>query len=152
MKTQHASDKARDKPAMPEVKDKHREVQALLDTVARSITAGDGEAVAKLWDVPAFVIGADMARPIASHDEIAEFFGGGKAQYNERGITDTRAEVVEEDWISDALVIVKVRWPYLDASGKELGGEASDYTLCRDHDGALKIRVITMRGVEPGKH
>jgi hypothetical protein len=42
---------------------------------------------------------------------------------------------------------VTVRWPYLDGNGDEKGAESSTYTLCRDEDGELKIRVIVMRGV-----
>jgi hypothetical protein len=121
-------------------------VQDLLDRFARALTAGDGEACADVWETPAFVIGRGMARPVTSRDEVVEFFGSGKQQYAARGIVDTRAEVQELDWISDDLVVVRVRWPYLDASGDEQGQEESSYTLLRDPSGTFKIRAVLMRG------
>lgn len=129
----------------------HAEVQEFLNQIARAITAGDGQAVAKLWELPGFVFGVEMAKVIDDRGELAEFFGGAKEQYNAQGITDTRPDIVDEEWIGDSMVIVKVRWPYLDANGREVGAEASDYTLWRDDRGRLKIRSILMRGVE-GTH
>jgi ketosteroid isomerase-like protein len=126
----------------------HGELQDFLNQLAEAVTRGDGEAVAKLYEVPALVIGIDGVMPVTSLDEIAKFFGGAKEMYNARGITNTRADIVDEEWIGDRLVVVKVRWPYLDEEGHEVGAEASDYTLRRDDAGQLKVRSILMRGVE----
>lgn len=131
-------------------RERHDEIQALLNRLARGVTTGDGKAVAAEWGVPAIVISADGVQAVATHDEVAGFFTGAKQQYNERGITDTRPEIRDEDWIGSGIVIVKVRWPYLDAQGKEVGAEASDYTLRRNDAGKLEVRCVTMRGVEPG--
>jgi hypothetical protein len=124
------------------------EVQVLLDRFARALTAGDGEAAADVWQAPAFVIGAGMARPVSSRDEVVQFFAGAKAQYDALGITDTHPEVLRFDWVTDELVVVDVRWPYLDAAGKEHGEERSSYTLLRDENGAFKIRHVLMRGAK----
>ena len=128
------------------------EVQEFLNGFARALTAGDGKAIAELWGVPALVIGADAVRSVTTLEEVAAFFGGAKEQYTRRGIVDTRADIRDEEWIGDRIVIVKIRWPYLDASGQEIGAEASDYTLRRNDAGKLEIRGIVMRGVEPGTH
>lgn len=133
-------------------RERHGEIQDLLNRLARGLTAGDGKAVAAEWGVPAIVIGADGVHAVSTRDEVAGFFTGAKQQYNDRGITDTRPEIRDEDWIGDGVVIVKVRWPYLDAQGKEVGAEASDYTLRRDDAGKLEVRCVIMRGVEPGTH
>jgi hypothetical protein len=131
----------------------HRgEVQEVLNKVARAITAGDGKAMAKLWEVPAMVIGADMAMGITDSAEIEKFFGGAKTQYTERGITDTRAEIEDLDEVADNIFIASVRWPYIDAAGNVIGAERSDYTFRRDDKGELKIRSVLMRGVEGEKH
>ena len=130
---------------------KHSELLTFLTQMAQAITAGDGEAAAKLWAVPAYVIGSQMAKPLSDPNEIAEFFGGARAQYNASGITDTKPQIQSEDWIDDNLVIVRVRWPYLDDQGREIGAEASDYTISRDESGALRLRVAVMRGVEGAK-
>lgn len=129
----------------------HDELQEVLNRLSVAVTSGDGEGAARLWEMPAFVIGSEMARTITSPDEVRQFFAGARELYNARGITDTRAQILEEDWIDDTLVVVKVRWPYLDEEGREIGAEASDYTFRRDAKGELKLRVAVMRGVEGAK-
>jgi hypothetical protein len=110
------------------------------------MTTGDTKTMAQLWGVPAFVIGKNEARVVQSEDEVEEFFSGAREMYNERGIMDTRPEIVDLDWIGSDLVIATVRWPYLDQNEKELGEETSSYTLLRGEDGGFKLRAITLRG------
>lgn len=133
-------------PAGSSSRDEQARVQEVLDRFARALTAGDGEAVADLWETPAFVIGSGMARAVSARAEVVEFFGSGKDQYNALGITDTRAEIQRLDWVAEDLVVVDVRWPYLTASGEEKGEERSTYTLLSDRQGQLKIRSVLMRG------
>lgn len=121
-------------------------VQRYLDRFAEAMTSGDTKTMAKLWGVPAFVIGPNEARVVQSESEVEQFFGGAKEMYNERGIVGTRAEIVNLDWVGDDLVIATVRWPYLDQNERTLGEESSSYTLLRGEDGGFKLRVITMRG------
>jgi hypothetical protein len=129
----------------------HEELQRILNRLSVAVTAGDGEGAARLWQVPAFVIGSETARAIDTHEEVMELYAGTREMYNARGITDTRPEILDEEWIGDKLAIVKVRWPYLDEQGREIGAEDADYTFCRDDDGQLKLRVAVMRGVEGTK-
>jgi hypothetical protein len=123
------------------------EVQGLLNQMARALTAGDGAAVARLWDTPAMVLGDNMAQVVSSPDELARFFSGAKEQYNKLGITDTRADIVHLSWPTDRIALVEVRWPYLDANAREQGAETSTYTLRKDESGQLKLRVAVMHGV-----
>jgi hypothetical protein len=135
-------------PETAEQRAHHSEVERLLTKLCIAITSGDGHTAARLWEVPAFVLGDRLAMPIATMDELANFFSGARAQYNERGIVETRPEIVEEDWIGDNVVRVRVRWPYLDVNSREIGAESSDYTMARDTHGKLKLRIALMRGVE----
>jgi hypothetical protein len=121
-------------------------IQDFLDRLGRAVTSGDGAAAARLWETPALVIGDDMQRAVSTEAELVEFFGGAKAQYNARGITDTRAEIVRLTWPTERIAIVEVRWPYLDAKGDEVGDETSTYTLRRDDAGTLRLRVAVMHG------
>jgi ketosteroid isomerase-like protein len=121
-------------------------VQDYLDRFTRAMTSGDIKTIAKLWEVPAFVIHTEQARVIQSLEEVERFFSGAKDMYNERGIVDTRAEIQDLDVVSDSLVIVRVRFPYYDENGDEHGEESSSYTLSRGSDGEFKMRVVTMRG------
>lgn len=129
-------------------RERHGEVQDLLDRYAKALTSGDAQAAAAMWEVPAYVIGPDAALAVDQPTLISQFFGEAKDAYNAQGIESTRPEILDEEWIGDRLVVVRIRWPYLDATGREVGAERSDYTLRRDRNGALVIRCVLMRGVE----
>lgn len=123
-------------------------VQSFLDHFATAITSGDAKTIAQLWETPAFVIDERAAFAVSDPAEVEKFFAGSKDQYNAQGVTSTRAEIQDLDWVSDNLVVARVRWPYLNEAGKMLGAEASSYTLKRESGGDFKIRVVLMRGVE----
>ncbi len=123
-------------------------VQEYLNSLKEALTSGDGDAVAEMWETPAFVLGQGMARVVSAPDEVAELFGAARAHYREIGITDTRAEIVRLDEITDQMVMVRVRWPYLDPQGREMGAETSTYTLVRQSGGDWKLRVALMHGKE----
>jgi hypothetical protein len=122
------------------------QVQGFLDRFARALTSADIGALAEMWQTPSLVVGDHDLRVVGSSDEVKTFFGSAKAQYNARGIADTRADVLRLDWITDRIAMVRVRWPYLDSGGRELGEEISTYTLRRDDDGKLRICVAVMHG------
>lgn len=121
-------------------------VRALLVGLAHALTSGDGKTAAATWATPALVIADDLALTVTSHDELQEVFGGAKAQYNARGIADTRPDILRLDWVTDRLAIVEVRWPYLAADGDEIGEETSTYVIRREPDGRLAIRASVMHG------
>jgi hypothetical protein len=121
-------------------------VRALLVGLAHALTSGDGKSAAATWATPALVIADDLALTVTSHDELQEVFGGAKAQYNARGIADTRPDILRLDWVTDRLAIVEVRWPYLAADGDEIGEETSTYVIRREPDGRLAIRASVMHG------
>lgn len=126
----------------------HGEVQDFLQRYAKALVEGDDETVAQLWEVPAFVIGAETAMAVTRRDEIATFFGRAKEAYHAQGVTETWPDILDEEWLGDRTVVVSVRWPYLDADGHEIGAERAEYTLRRDDRGALRIRYVLIRGVE----
>lgn len=83
--------------------------------------------------------------PVETDRKVEEFFFGAKKQYNDRGIVGTRAEIQGIENLNGKIVLVTARFPWLDASGKEKGGETSTYTLRRDNDGKLRIRSSICR-------
>jgi ketosteroid isomerase-like protein len=121
-------------------------VRALLARLARALTSGDGKAAAEMWATPALVLGDDLALTVSASADLQEVFGGAKAHYNARGITDTRPDILRLDWVTHRLAIVEVRWPYLGADGDELGEETSTYIIRREPDGRLAIRAAVMHG------
>lgn len=127
-----------------------REVQALFDDLAKALTTADRDRIAAHWEVPAFVLGDGTAHAVSSLDEVRALFGTVRTQYNERGVIDTRANLVRVDWPTREMAIVEIHWPYLDVDGKEVGGERATYTLRRDAHGTLKIRAVVLHGEEQG--
>ena len=125
------------------------DVKQLLEQFARALTSGDGRAIARLWDVPALVIGDEAVHSVASREEVERFFSGAKDQYNEMGIVDTRPDIKRLDWVTDKIAMVRVRWPWVDGQGRESGEETSTYVLRREDDGGLKIRAVIMHGAAP---
>ena len=123
-------------------------IQRFFDRFARAVTSGDGRSIARMWAVPALVVGDTMVQAVASLDQVEEFFGGAREQYNARGIADTRAELQRVEWLTRRLAVVDVRWPYLDAQGVERGAETSTYVLRRDDSGELKLQAALMRGAK----
>lgn len=121
-------------------------VRALLAGLAHALTSGDGQTAAATWATPALVIADDLALTVTSRGELQEVFGGAKAQYNARGIIETRADILRLDWLTNRLAIVEVRWPYLTAEGDEIGEETSTYVIRREPDGRLAIRASVMHG------
>jgi len=132
--------------ASAKAKTKDPEVQDYMDRYTRALTAGDGETIASMWEVPALVVGEEEVLDITDLQQVNDFFGAANQIYNERGIFTTRAELLEVDRISDNLVNCLVRWPHLDANEEEVAEESSSYTLRRGKDGSLKMRVVVMRG------
>jgi len=123
-----------------------QDVQDFLDRMAKAITSGDIPAIVSLWQVPALVLDDADVKAVNSNREIERFFAGARQQYNARGIMDTRAEIMNLHWPNERIAIVEVRWPYLDAQGREVGEETSTYTLRRDDEGELRLRVAVMHG------
>jgi hypothetical protein len=121
-------------------------VRAFFDRFARALTAGDGRTIAAMWQTPALVLGDRELRAIVSPAEVEAFFSGAREQYNARGIDEARPEIVSVDWLTERIANVRVRWPYIDRSGGELGEESSTYTVRQDDAGQLKLCVAILHG------
>jgi hypothetical protein len=101
-----------------------------------------------MWAIPAHVLGDEMVMAVKAPAEVEAFFSGAKDQYNKAGITTTHPDITSLRWVTDRIVIVSVRWPYLNNQGDEFGAESSTYTLKRDDHGEFKLHVAVMHGVE----
>ena len=133
-------------PDLAPTADHQHSVQHFLDRLGQALTAGRGDVVAKMWEVPALVVDDRGVIAVATEAEVASFFGSAAGQYHALGIVDTRAHILREDWITARIVNVDVRWPWLDAAGHELGWEISTYTLRVDDAGRLRLRVAILHG------
>ena len=121
-------------------------LQEFFDRFTSALTNGDGKAIAQMWETPAYFIGDEMIRSEENPLEVEKFFGSAKEMYASKGISGTRAELGPVQWVTDRIVEVDVRFPYLEAAGEEQGEESSRYTLRRDDEGEFKFCVVVMRG------
>ncbi|HVY86281.1 MAG TPA: hypothetical protein VG943_14195 [Caulobacterales bacterium] len=123
-------------------------VQEFLDVMGAALTSGDDASAAALWDTPAYVLGSDTSFVIRAPNQLEVLFVAARERYSARGVIDTHPEIVRLDEINDRVVMVRVHWPWIDAKGREVGGETSTYTLQRNDDGEWKLRVVLMHGAE----
>lgn len=122
--------------------ERDREVDIFLHLLGRALVEGDALTVSTMYETPALVLADAGVQAIARREEIERFFAGAREQYHRRGVTMTRPEVEQREWVGEKVVLVRVRWPYVSAEGRELGGERSTYALRRDDTGALRIRAV----------
>lgn len=122
-------------------------VRAMLQRLARAVTTGDGPAAAACWEVPALVVAEEGNRAVSTLAEVEAFFGGAREQYNRQGITDTRPEVECIEWHTPQLASVTVRWPWLDAQGRDVGRSEASVYLVRAGGGTARICVAAMLGM-----
>jgi hypothetical protein len=123
-------------------------IMAFLQGFAEVLTEGDTDGIAAMWETPAMVIADEFVQGLESKEELANLFAGAREHYNSIGITNTRPEIVRVDEITDRLVVVHVRWPWIDDDGHQMGAENSTYTRGRDSAGDWKIRLAIMHGAE----
>ena len=122
------------------------EIEQFLLAYGEALGAGDGDAVARLWQVPALVVSDQGSIAVTSSEQVAEFFSRAPAQYHEVGIVATRAEAVAIEQLSDQLCTVDVRWVGIDADGRPTEHrELSTYLLRRDADGTVRVQVAIAR-------
>jgi hypothetical protein len=131
-----------------ELSERNAQVQEYLNRFSRALVTGDGHTIAGMWGIPALVLGDDMVMAVQAPAEVERFFSGARDQYNKAGITTTHPDITSLRWVTDRVVIVSVRWPYLDDKGNEFGAESSTYTLKRDNQGEFRLHVAVMHGVE----
>lgn len=124
----------------------NEELLGVFERLAQAVAGGEFEAAAGLWALPALILGEKEARSIASAAELEEFFLLARERYHARGIVASRPELQQVKWITPRIARVTVRWPHLDALGREVGSEAVTYTLRRDEHGTLKLQVAVRHG------
>jgi hypothetical protein len=109
-------------------------VQRFLERLTNALTAGDGEGAAACFESPALMVMADPRhggnQVLQDRATVAKFFGQAPQQYHAKGVQWTFPDVERLEWVADGLALVRVRFPYIDADGNDLGdGETSVYVV-----------------------
>jgi hypothetical protein len=128
------------------------EVKQFVEGLARAVTMGNGRTAVRFWELPALVASDDLVRLVTSNAEVEQHFSTAKNDYAVRGIMDTLPELVSLQWLTRRIVMVTVRWPYLNARGDEVGEESMTYTLRRDDHGNLRLRAAILHGERKRRH
>jgi hypothetical protein len=123
-------------------------VADFLDGLALGVSEGNAAALAAMVETPCFVLTHNDARTLEDDADIADFHRDGPQRYGSRGVTHTRPQVVRMDEITDRMVVVRVRWLWLDSDDVDMGADVCTYTLRRGDDDEWKVRIIVVHGAE----
>lgn len=125
------------------------EVEQFLVAYGDALSAGDGAALAGMYEIPGLVVSDQGSQPVTSPDQVAEFFAAAAAQYTDSGIVGTRPEYVAIEQLSEQLCSADVRWIGVGADGRPTGyKEYSMYVLRKGDDGVVRIQVAVIRSPE----
>ena len=111
-----------------------------FDRYAASLTRFDAEASAELWSTPGMVVDDRFSGALDSREEMATGLKQSYPIYRELGLGSVDYELIDENRLSDALVLVRVRWLFLDGDG-ELLTDSNSYYLLRDEESGLRACV-----------
>ncbi len=121
------------------------EIKKLLERLGKSLSAGNAQVAAECYAFPALFLSDDGATVLADAEQLAGLFAQATEWYQSRAIVSTKPELERVEMLSEKLVVVDVRWPGFDASGREKHSERSHYVLQFQGDGRLCIRVALTR-------
>lgn len=128
-----------------------REVQAFLERFTLCLTSGDGDGALHCFELPALMVMGDpkygASQVLQDPQKVSGFFAQAVDQYQQKGIETTFPQIESLEWADDGIGLVRVRFPYVDADGNDLGdGESSIYILRRDPNGELAIVTAVALG------
>lgn len=112
-------------------------------SLGAAITAGNYEIIGKCWALPSYILSDHATRSLTSSDDLEKYFSEIKRSFITQGVAGVKPEILTEQWLTDQILIVTLRWSQLDKSSHEIGEETAIYNLKADTNGKLKIHVLT---------
>ncbi|WP_309102981.1 hypothetical protein [Microbacterium sp.] len=131
-----------------------------LARYAATLTDLDAEAGSALWSVPGMIADDRASLVVESREAMAEGVKQSYPLYQQLGLASVEHELLEIEELSDRLVLVRVRWLFLDDRADLLTDTFSYYLLreeeddlravvCVETDAAEKLQALAdERGVE----
>ena len=126
------------------------DLQAFFDDFTNALTAGNGDAAAQLFEYPALMVMSDRtrygpSRPLDDAPTVSGFFANAPQMYNAKGIARTFADVEDVQHLAPDVVLVRARFPYIDADGNDMGdGETSLYVVRKDGSDYAICAAVTL--------
>lgn len=111
-----------------------------LDRYAATLTELDAEGAAELWSTPGMIADDRTSGVLESRDLMVAGLKQSYPVYQRLGLGSVGYDLVDEQRLTDALVLVRVRWHFLDHHGDELT-DSNSYYLLRDEDSGLRACV-----------
>lgn len=131
-----------------------------LDRYAATLTESDAEGAAELWATPGMIVDDRLSGVLESRDQMIAGLTQSYPIYKQLGLGSVAYELVDVTHVTEKLVLVRVRWHFLDDAGEELTDSNSYYLLrneesglqacvCIETDSAEKLQALaTARGVD----
>jgi hypothetical protein len=135
-------------------------VHEFLERYAGTLTNLDAGAAADLWSTPGMIIDEQVSGVLESREHMVEGMEQSYPIYQQLGLASVGYDLLSEQHLSAALLLVNVRWLFLDAAGDELTDTTSYYLLrkegtqlracvCIETDAAAKLQALAAeRGVD----
>lgn len=136
------------------------QISDYLTQYAASLTNFDAQSAVELWSLPGAMVDDRFSGVLSSREDMVQGLEQSYPLYQKLGLGSVDYEVFEEKHLSQALVLVGLRWIFLDNDGQELIDSTSYYLLrqqadrlracvCIETDAAEKLQALaTARGVD----
>jgi hypothetical protein len=139
-------------------------LDAYLARYADTLTRRDARAAAALWSTPGTIVDDVRSGALDTREAMSAGLEQSYPLYDRLGLASVGHELVEHRRLSARLVLVRVRWRFLDAAGAQLTDADSWYLLrddpdegllacvCVETDSAAKLQQLAAaRGVDLGQ-
>ena len=117
-------------------------LRRFLVRYGEALSAGDLKAISGCYAVPSLVLSDEGSVPIATREEIEAAFDGAAERYRAQGLVAARPALVASEALSERLLLVEVRWDYLDERGRSAQQNGYRYVLRLEDEASPKIQVV----------
>jgi hypothetical protein len=100
-----------------------------FDRYGSALTTGDLPTLAACYRLPGSVVSDSYSFTFSTPAAVALSFLGAAPAYQERQLVAAHAEIEDVQRLSDGLVMVAVRWEYLDCRGGAVPGTGYRYVI-----------------------
>jgi hypothetical protein len=118
----------------------HERVDHFLARYAATLTDLDADAAADLWSMPGMIADDRFSGVVESREAMVDGLKQSYPLYQQLGLDSVGYELLENKPLTDGLVLVHVRWDFLDAHG-DLLIDSTAYYLLRDEPTGLRAAL-----------
>ncbi|MGX9296530.1 nuclear transport factor 2 family protein [Tsukamurella paurometabola] len=113
----------------------HAEIEDYLSRYAATLSRFDAEGGAALWAEPGMIVDDRFSGVLEDRASMARGLERSYPLYRALGLASVRHELLDVTPLTGAVVLLHVRWRFLDDDGAELTDSTAYYIVRRDEDG-----------------